>query len=84
MTRVNILLLRDHEDGTDLIADYFDDSENQTYHEKLVSTACRIAASGNKQGITRVVLIHDPVKTAYYVTMDDLTNVGFTGEFRKD
>jgi len=83
MASVNILLLRDHEDGTDLIADYFDDPDNQTHHEKLVSTACKIAASGNKQGITRVVLIHDPVKTAYCVTMDDLTSIGFTGEFIK-
>jgi len=83
MTRVNILLLRDHDDGTDLIADYFDDPDNQTHHEKLISTACRIAANGNKQGITRVVLIHDPVKTACYVMMDDLTSIGFTGEFIK-
>ena len=83
MTRVNILLLRDNEDGTDLIADYFDDPDWMTHHHKLVSTACKISASGNKQGITRVVLIHDPLKTAYYVMMDDLTSIGFTGEFIK-
>ena len=84
MTLVNILLLRDHEDGSDLIADYFADPLNwMTNHTMLVSTACRIAASGNKQGITRVVLIHDPVKTAYYVTMDDLTSIGYTEEFKK-
>jgi len=80
---VNILLLRDHEDGSDLIADYFDDPGHQTHHQKLVSTACRIAASGNKQRITRVVLIHDPAKTAYYVMMNDMTTIGYTGEFKK-
>jgi len=82
MTQVNILLLRDHEDGSDLIADYFDDPDWMTHHQKLVSTACKIAASGNKQGITRVVLIHNPAKTAYYVMIDDVTTIGYTGEFK--
>jgi len=82
MKRVNILLLRDHEDGTDLIADYFADPKWMTHHTMLVSIACKIAASGNKQGITRVVLIHDPAKTAYYVIMDDVTTIGYTGEFK--
>jgi len=84
MKRVNMLLLRDHEDGTDVIADYFADPEGRSRFDFLILTAAKIAAAGNKQGITRVVLIHDPAASAAYVEMDDITNVGFTGEFRKD